>query len=120
MLKRKNKDYQFLNDLYEKTYQIKNELEEQVTTSKDSFGKIYGVIKKLDSLEPDKILSASIDILKEFLECNSISIYKVNKGYLRLSLRSSNKDLLSKNSLILSKLKEVEEELNNGKIFIRQ
>ena len=51
------------------------ELEEKVLSSKYSFGKIYSVVKELDSLEPQYILKSSIDILEEFLDSKRVAIY---------------------------------------------
>lgn len=112
--------YKFLKELYDNTYNEKNILENQVITSKDSFGKIYGVIKKIESLETQYILKSAIDVLEEFLENETIAIYTLNKGYMRLNAKSKNRLFNIKKSMKIDDLKEAKDVLLNGEIYINK
>lgn len=118
--KKQEDKYDFLEDLYNKTYDEKKELEEKVISSKDSFGKIYSVVKKLDSLEPQYILKSSIDILEEFLDSNRIAIYTLKNNFLRLNVKSNNEDFKPTNSIDFDKLNIVKDHIQEGELFINK
>lgn len=118
--KKQEDEYDFLEDLYNKTYDEKKELEEKVISSKDSFGKIYSVVKKLDSLEPQYILKSSIDILEEFLDSNRIAIYTLKNNFLRLNVKSNNEDFKPTNSIDFDKLNIVKDHIQEGELFINK
>lgn len=116
----KDSKYEFLEDIYNSTYEEKRELEEKVISSKDSFGKIYSYVKELDSLKPQYILRSSIDIMEEFLENNNISIYTLNNDYLRLNVKSNNKDFNPLKSIKINDLYEAKDKLLNKEIYINK
>lgn len=118
--KKQEEEYEFLEDLYNKTYDEKKELEEKVISSKDSFGKIYSVVKELDSLEPQYILKSSIDILEEFLDSKRIAIYTLKNNFLRLNVKSNNEDFKPSNSVDFNKLNLIKNHIQEGEIFINK
>lgn len=118
--KKQEDEYDFLEDLYNKTYNEKKELEEKVISSKDSFGKIYSVVKKLDSLQPQYILKSSIDILEEFLDSNRIAIYTLKNNFLRLNVKSNNEDFKPTNNIDFDKLNIVKDHIQEGELFINK
>ncbi len=115
-----NSKYEFLDDIYNSTYEEKKELEQKFISSKDSFGKIHSYIKELDSLKPQYILKSSIDIMEEFLENKNISIYTLNNNYLRLNVKSSNNNFNPAKSIKLDNLGEAREILLNKEIYINK
>lgn len=119
-VKNVREEYEFLYDLYEDTYKERNELEDKVANTKDSFGKVYNAITRLDSLEPSKILKSSIDILEEFLDNNTIAIYSLNSNYLRLNVKSNNEHFNPANRINIDDLKEIKTILENGEVFVNR
>lgn len=81
---------EFLSEIYNDTRMVKEELENQIMNTEDSFGKIYNITKELDSLEPELIVNAAIGVLEKIMKSNAISIYSFNKygNFLRLTARS--------------------------------
>lgn len=118
--KKQEDEYEFLEELYNKTYDEKIELEEKVISSNDSFGKIYSVVKELDSLEPQYILKSSIDILEKFLNSKKIAIYTLKNDYLRLNVKSSEVSFKPANSVNLNELKTIKSYLQQGNIFVNR
>ncbi|HAT4283122.1 TPA: NAD(P)-dependent oxidoreductase [Clostridium perfringens] len=118
--KKHEEEYDFLEDLYNKTYDEKKELEEKVISSKDSFGKIYSVVKELDSLQPQYILKSAIDILEEFLDSKRIAIYTFKNNFLRLNVKSNNEDFKPTNSIDFNKLNLIKNHIQEGEIFINK
>ncbi|UKS25795.1 NAD-dependent epimerase/dehydratase family protein [Paenibacillus sp. HWE-109] len=81
---------EFLSEIYNDTRLVKEELQNQIMNTEDSFGKIYNITKELDSLEPELIFNSAISVLEQIMKSNSISIYSFNKygNFLRLTAKS--------------------------------
>lgn len=72
------KKYIFLNELYNRVLESKDSFNSQIIGYKDSFGKVYSVVKKLDTVLPDQVFYEAVNILEELLENYSVAIYTVN------------------------------------------
>lgn len=85
------KRYQFLEEIHEEVREVKDELQLRVLKSEDSFGKIYSIIKELDDVEPEKVLTSTVDVIQKIMRCEGVSIYMFNKyqSFLRLVANSS-------------------------------
>lgn len=84
----------FVQGLYLNTVKDKKELRRQILGSRDSFGKIYDVIRKLDSTRPQKIFMRSIHVLEELMENNTVAIYSLSKNKSFARLEAASKDIL--------------------------
>ncbi|WP_411348476.1 NAD-dependent epimerase/dehydratase family protein [Paenibacillus sp. WLX2291] len=81
--------YTFLSHIYRDTRKIKEELQRQLIGSKDSIGRIYTITRKLESLESEEVITASMDVLENLLDTRHISIYSVNESnHMRLLVQS--------------------------------
>lgn len=82
--------YAFLNDLYGKTLENKEEFSKQVIGYEDSFGKIYQVVRKLNSTMTDNIFYEAVFAIEESLSSTSVAIYTVgeNSHFARLNVCS--------------------------------
>lgn len=69
------KRYILLNDLYETAVSSKEQYKKQIINYRDSFGRIFSIISKLDKVNPQEIFEESLYALEEFLENQSIAIY---------------------------------------------
>ncbi|MGG5461642.1 NAD(P)-dependent oxidoreductase [Clostridium sp. B9] len=118
--KKQEEEYEFLEDLYTKTYDEKKELEEKVIASNDSFGKIYSVVRELDSLEPQYILKSSIDILEKFLNSKRIAIYTLKNNFLRLNVKSNDAEFKPSNSINFDKLNMMKKNIQYGEVFVNK
>lgn len=70
--------YKFLNDVYHGAIQNKKEYKKQILGFKDSFGKIFDAVQKLDSEQTERIFLEGIGILEDILENHSIAIYTLD------------------------------------------
>ena len=68
----------FTRDIYEDTYKEKRDLKKQIIGSKDSFGKIFDITRKLDTVAPQLLYLRIIETFEEVLENKTISVYSVN------------------------------------------
>jgi UDP-glucuronate decarboxylase len=114
--------YTFLNEVYNETRMVKEELQQQIMNNGDSFGKIYSVTKELESLEPEKIFTATVSVVESIMRADTVTIYTVNKyqSYLRLVARSSGSDFDVAKSLKVEELSYIVELLNRKQLFINK
>jgi UDP-glucuronate decarboxylase len=93
--------YDFLDEVFKETRRIKDQLQNQITYTEDSVGKIYELASKLDSLEPEDIFNGSISVLEQTMKTKAVSLYLVSKdaAYLRLVSKSNRIDLQFPNSI---------------------
>ncbi|MDQ8736270.1 NAD-dependent epimerase/dehydratase family protein [Paenibacillus sp. LHD-38] len=114
--------YTFLNEVYEETRVVKEELQQQIMNNGDSFGKIYSVTKELESLEPEKIFTSTVSVLESIMKSRSVTIYTVNKykSYLRLAARSSGKDFESPKSIKVEDCPYIKKLLESNKVYVNK
>lgn len=84
------KKYVFLNKLYGKTLENKENFSRQIVGYQDSFGKIYQVVRNLNSTVTDRIFYEAVNAMEEILEVTSVAIYTVeeNSHFARLDVCS--------------------------------
>lgn len=70
--------YLFLNDVYHGAIENKGEFKKQILGFKDSFGKIFDAVQKLDSELPERIFYVGIKVLEDILENHTIAIYTLD------------------------------------------
>ncbi|MFC0905919.1 GDP-mannose 4,6-dehydratase [Clostridium sp. MT-14] len=100
--------YNFLGLIYNETRNIKEELENQVVNSENSFVSIYNAIRELDSFEVDEIYDCAIKIVEKLLKTSKVSIYSLSrdKKYLRLRSKSSGDDFSLPYSIDMNQLSQ--------------
>ena len=68
----------FTREIYEDTYREKRDLKKQIIGSKDSFGKIFDITRRLDTVAPQLLSLRIMETCEEILENKSITVYSVN------------------------------------------
>lgn len=82
-----------LEKLYEESVAHKDVLKEQILNSRDSFGRIFGIVKDLNTLVPEDVLKRSVSVLENVLDNHSIAIYILNGEDKTAFLHSCSKQL---------------------------
>ena len=80
----------FMRDLYQATLQDKKRYKKQILGSKDSFGKIFDITRKLDIVQPEELFIETMHIMEEVLENETFAFYSLSQknGYGRLEAAS--------------------------------
>ncbi len=112
----------FLNNVYNETRLVKEELQQQIMNNGDSFGKIYSVTKELESLEPEKIFASTVSVVESIMKSKSVAIYTVNRyqSYLRLIANSNGTDFAAAKSLKTEEHPYIAEVLADKKMFVNK
>lgn len=96
--------YVFLYELYNQTLKNKNAFRDQILGYRDSFGRIYDAVIRLDSLQHEEVFFKAIQVLEDILETRSAAIYTLDSevNYARLVLSSEGMESRLASSLKMS------------------
>ena len=105
----------FTREMYQETIEDKNLYKKQILGSKDSFGKIFDITRKLDVIQPQELYIETIRVLEDVLENKTFGLYTLNRenGYGRLETASAQVQGNYPNSIKLSEYSAAMEELEN-------
>ena len=113
----------FLTGVYHDTLAVKQDLQEQILNNGDSLGKIYSVIKELESLEPEKVIQSTVTVLEKIMQTSAISIYSVKPQaltYIRMLTKSSKLELDQQKSLKLSDYPELLATIESKRLYVNR
>ena len=109
----------FIGEIYEDTLREKKDLKKQIISSKDSFGKIFDITRKLNTVAPQQLYIRTIETFEEILENKSIAVYSVNPQNYFGRLEVTSRELLdvAARSISLDNYACVTEQLRDGGIW---
>lgn len=84
----------FTREIYEDTYREKRDLKKQIIGSKDSFGKIFDITRRLDTVEHQLLYLRIMETFEEVLDNKSITVYSVNQNSAFGRLEVASRDIL--------------------------
>jgi len=81
--------YDFLYKMYQESISIKDKLYRQITNSNDSIGRVYRIVKRLDSVEPENVFTQAVAVTAEIMEAENVVLYVKgsNPWYFRQKIR---------------------------------
>ncbi|MBC8015307.1 MAG: NAD-dependent epimerase/dehydratase family protein [Sporomusaceae bacterium] len=114
--------YDFLQQMYDECLGIKDKLYSQIVNSGDSLGKIHSIAHELDSLRIEDIYTAAVGVVAKILKVKAVDIYTVNHdhSYLRLKVRSNDKNCFLPNSVKIADYPYVGEILRTKGVFVNK
>ncbi len=86
--------YIYLNELYAKVLENKENYSNQIVNYRNSFGRIYNATKQLDSVLPGEIFYNAVAVIEDMLETSSVAIYSVDAGSSYARLNACSRDLM--------------------------
>lgn len=124
-LKKENKlildKFRFITTLYHEALDNKSEYKKQIIGSRDSFGKIFEVVKHLDTVIPQEIYAEAITVMEDVLDNHSIAIYSIRDSrafFGRLEVSSRNMEYRLPKSIRLEQFTRAMETVESGEIWI--
>ncbi|WP_239617861.1 NAD-dependent epimerase/dehydratase family protein [Cohnella mopanensis] len=116
-----NEKYVFLKKINADNQKVKEELQRRLINSKDSIGRIHGIIKALESMEPEEIVISSVSVLSNLMETDKISVYSVNDSdFLRMMIKSNAVNFNLPKTIRLSEYPHFQEVVSSGKLFVNK
>ncbi len=113
----------FITDLYQESTESRNEYKQNLIVSRDGFGRIFDVVKKLNTTMPEQIFAQSIPVMEDVLGNNSIAIYTINDKharFARLEVSSRQISALMRKSINLENYAEVLRTLETDSLWINR
>ena len=109
----------FMRDLYQATLQDKKRYKKQILGSKDSFGKIFDITRKLDIVQPEELFIETMHIMEEVLENETFAFYSLSQknGYGRLEAASPKSQGMYSASVRLSEYTLAMDTLEKGQVW---
>ena len=109
----------FMRDLYQETLQDKRMYKKQILGSRDSFGKIFDITRKLDIVQPQELYIETLQVMEEVLENKSFAFYSIrkNNGFGRLEIASREIQGVFPNSIRITDFREALETLEAGEVW---
>ena len=109
----------FTGEIYEDTLRDKKELKKQIISSKDSFGKIFDITRKLNTVAPQQLYLRTIETFEEILENKSITVYSIKPETAFGRLEVASRDLLdaASRSISVDAYAPVIEKIKDGEIW---
>ena len=108
----------FMEGIYQSTYEDRDRLKEQIYHYRDSYGRIYQITRELDTLESVQVFLSTLSVLESTMQTNNVAIYECQPGsnYVRLVVRSREIKQLQK-SMNMAEYQSMYETLKAGKLF---
>lgn len=115
-------ELEIIKEVNESNIKAKNIYESRLINSKDSLGKMYDLVSKLDELEPEKIVFKAVSVIGQVMNSNEVAIYSCGKNaqYARLIASSSQKRNKKNKSLKLADFNDLFDKLKNNEIYINK
>lgn len=111
--------YLFLNDVYHGAIENKGEYKKQILGFKDSFGKIFDAVQRLDSQLPETIFLEGLGVMENILENHSVAIYMLDswQRFGRLAVCSSSQLSKLTKSIRISEYQELYDVVSKGEVW---
>ncbi len=110
----------FISKLYQEAMNYKNQYKADLIGSRDGFGRIFDVVKRLSTTVPEEIFAESIPVMEDVLNNKAIAIYTINDPnarFARLNVCSEQLGQTLKKSINLDEYSEVLKTLTENDIW---
>lgn len=110
-----------IGDINDSNLRVKEDLMNQVINYDYSLGIIYEATALLEQDHPVEILFHAINMIQQVMECQDVSIYRVNQeNYARLFAYSSKKAASLGNTVYIPDKKPLEEAFLHDEVYVNQ
>lgn len=112
----------FMRDMYQDSIYDKRTYKKQIMGSRDSFGKIFDITRKLDTVLPQELFIETIHVMEDMLENHAVAVYSLGKNSEFGRLEIASKEIRSEfpNSIRISKYQAAISELEDGNVWVNR
>lgn len=114
--------YSFLSSLYKQVLVSKDKFNSQIIGYRDSFGKLYSIMKKLDSTLPESVFLEAVSVIEDMLGNYSVAFYTVDRKshFARMNVHSKNAGAEFGRSLDLESVPKLYECMKENRMFVNR
>lgn len=116
-------ELQTIYSINESNTKIKQELDDRLKNYDDSLAKIYSVVEKLNSLQPESVFFSAIDVIMEIMKASDVSIYIVTGDSFkmcRLMAKTPSSARVQRKSIPLADMGELAKSMEDDEIFVNR
>jgi hypothetical protein len=114
-------EYESMYDLNQTNVEIKKVFEDRLLNYGDSLGKIFNIVSELDSLDPEKIVVASLSVVSKIMNVKDVCIYRAARDeYFHFVDATTEAACVMKHAIKLSVYEELSKAMKSGDIFINR
>ncbi|MCL2478671.1 MAG: NAD-dependent epimerase/dehydratase family protein [Treponema sp.] len=112
----------YLVELYDEAVRIKDSYRDQILGYKDNFGRIYSIVKKLNSEMSEYVFSSAIEVVEDVLENHTVAIYSMSTSgdYARMTVCSKSLFGEAARSLRLHDFRQIMEKMEHRDIWFNR
>ena len=120
-------EYEFLDNEFNEVSEINNdniiikqEYEKRLLNYKTSLPKLHLIVSQLNVLEPEKIFTGIVNVVRDVMDTNTVSVYSINNNsqYARLIVSANNESIFIGKSINLKNHPKLYKSLENNEIFV--
>jgi len=110
-----------IKEMYLESLKVKDSLQGQIFNSSNSYGRVFDMVYKLDSLDFNKLKGEIIRVTEEIMENRTVSLYMFgrNRGFLRLMAKSQGLRTAPKSIDVMTR-PEIQQILVDHEIYMRR
>lgn len=110
----------FVENTYRQVLEDRNRLQEQIMRSRDNYGRVYGMIKELDTLQPMQVFLSTLEILESAMENRSVAIYTFSPDLTHARLMVHSRALSGRlaRSIRMQDVPKIMDAAERGRMFI--
>lgn len=113
--------YDLLKDLYREVVALKNRLQKQIVTSRDSINQFYSIASELESDDPRMLLARAVSAIEQAMESKGVAIYLLSgegRRWARLAVCSAAWSGALSPSLDLQSIPALYGRIMHGRVFV--
>lgn len=114
--------YESLRELYAESLRLKDSLASRVVNANDSLGRIYELIRRMDGLRREEMLTGAVDVFNRVMNTAAVAVHTLNEkeDFLRLAVRSKACGSLARNSLRVNEVDYAETVIERQQVYINR
>lgn len=110
----------FTFEMYQKSLEVKNSLQNTIENYEDSFGKTVDIISQLNKVAPEQIFSEAIQVFKKVFKTKSVFIYTIDATHTFFRLAACTGKLTFGKSFQIDSYIFLKEVIKDKKVFINK
>ena len=115
-------EYAFLRKVYLESVALKNRFYHQIVNSDDSIGRIYDIVRELDSINVEEIYTRAAQVTSEIMNASKVAVYSVsaNGAFLRQKVYLGERDADQPYSLMIEDRLYLQQLIARKEVFVNR
>lgn len=110
----------FMESMYRQASEDRSQLQKQVMSARDSYGRIFAITRELDTMQPEQVFLSTLSVVEDTMQNHSVAIYSRigNTSFARLVVHSRGYEGKLMKSPDVAQYPLMKARLDRGEIFV--